>query len=514
MKLIKYKNDSTNNFRELSDYVPLIISGGFFFITIMLFLYGPFKWDVNSNKINIVLMSYIVLLVLGYIIGLKFKSRDMEKNCESFFDISKILIICSLVYFIIYFPTMYATTGRFIPDFINSLRNPGFVYQRNKYYNINGSQVALYARILLAPITIGITPITLFYYEKINTPARVMGILTMIATVIMGVTHGTNKYIADFAVQLILFLVIDFFRVTNRKRYFKKLSYLLLILVTVGLFFTYYSHVMKSRVMMDTYIQHNNLDINKLGIDKFKEIYDDSIEHTGTTSEQSNDKVKENNSEKNLNEGAVIDDTEAENNTDEIINNYSTFSVAKLKEDHIIVKYLPDKIKSITLYLSSYISHGYQGLTYALEEDFTSTLGLGFSDFFRHNFLRLVGKLDLEDVVVSKTYYGKISKYGWETGLVWSTFFVYPASDIGFIGTGVLILLIGILFSLTWIETKSQVNPISTIIFFNICFIIIYFPANNQMFQGGESFLGLSTMILIWIIDRSNYLRKHSRRSK
>ena len=91
------------------------------------------------------------------------------------------------------------------------------------------------------------------------------------------------------------------------------------------------------------------------------------------------------------------------------------------------MNYLNPKLKSTAIYITSYLTHGYNGLGLAMEEKFTSSYGMGFSTFYRHNSLKIIGRSDLEESIYEKTYMHKINERGWFTGLVWSTFFIFPA---------------------------------------------------------------------------------------
>jgi hypothetical protein len=193
---------------------------------------------------------------------------------------------------------------------------------------------------------------------------------------------------------------------------------------------------------------------------------------------------------------------------DESIENNSTFGFSTIKENNIFNKIIPQKLQPISTFLSSYLSHGYKGLSIAMNQRFTSTYGLGFSDFFRHNFLKIARKTGLEKEIVRQTYYGKTSNEAWETGAFWSTFFVYPASDISFIGTILLVFLIGYCFALSWKDALNTENPFAVTAFFCFCIMIFYFSANNQMFQNGDNFIGFSSMLIIWLLSRHVLFKK------
>jgi hypothetical protein len=97
---------------------------------------------------------------------------------------------------------------------------------------------------------------------------------------------------------------------------------------------------------------------------------------------------------------------------------------------------------------------------------------------------------------------GKIEKYGWETGAVWSTFFIFPASDISFPGTVLLVLVIGFLLGLSWKDVVVTGDPFAAVTFMGFVTMVFYFSANNQMFQTGEACIGFLVSIAVWCVCR------------
>lgn len=446
-------------------YVPLIIVGGFYLCTILLFAFGPLQWNISNHvKLYTFLFSCFIALVFGYIFAVhkgKTSSKKMDLN------INRIVIVCSLIFFIMYIPTLVVTTGKWYPDIVTGIMETGKAYRLSKYYNEVNSPIILYIRMILSPFMIMVMPVTMFFMPKLNKLGKISGILVILMTICLSISQGTNKAVADFTSQIVLILFILLFSNTHKKspKIYRFKIIVTIILVCV-LFFAYYSNSMKNRVSTDIAMQEN-----------------------GTNSS-------------NFDPSSVPKNKVSNKKLTESIESYSKFSVSKPKENYIFDKILPKNIRPLSTYLTSYLSHGYVGLSYALDKDFTSTYGLGFSDFFRHNVLKVFGKVDREKNVIAKTYQGKISENGWKTGEVWSTFFVFPASDISFPGTILLVLLIGYFWGLSWKDAIKTQNPFAIVSFFGFCTVIFYFSANNQMFQGGENFIGFTSMLICWWISR------------
>lgn len=438
-------------------YVPFLTCGGFFAFSIFLFAFGPLDWHI-TNKIGLYffLCACLFTLTAGYITAaVRGKTASSKVNI----DVNRLHIFCAIVFFAIYIPTVYTRTGKLYPDIYTGLTNAGEAYQTSKYYSEYGPQTFQYIRTLLAPFIIMVLPVTLFFMPKLSRTGKVFGIVSIVLTVFLGISQGVNKYCADITAQIIIYLALLFFSKREPGKDLKhKMKTLLMIFVIFGLFFGYYSITIRSRVAMD------------------------SIVATETV----------------MNEQEI----------DHSVGEYSKMNVATEKEEYAFFRFLPESIRSSGLFLTSYLTHGYNGLSIAMDQDFTSTCGLGFSQFFRHNFLKLVGAPQLEEKIESMTYAYKTSSVGWETGRVWSSFFVFPASDISFLGTILLLFFIGYIWSLSWKDALKTHNPFAIVVFLNLCIMVVYFPANNQLFQGGESFVGFSVVFFAWIVTRWKAIKK------
>jgi len=491
-----FVGDSTSplkfRFSGVLQYIPLIICGGFFLFTILVFVFGPFDWKINNGfNLYSFLFFSVLALVTGYILAVK---KGKVTNSKLNVNTNNILILCAFVYLILYIPTVFSATGKLYPDFITGLTNAGKAYQNAKYYNTHGFKLVAYIRMLLSPFLIMVMPVTLFFMPKLSKIGRFFGFTVLIGMVLLGISQGINKVCADFTGQIVLFLVLLFF--SNYKKGLNvqyKLKILGLIVLVCGSFFIYFSSTMHSRVAMDNEISSkDSMSQGSTGSSS------SSVSAAGGVAQENPSSFSSKN----------VASSSSEKDVDSTITKYATFSYAT-ERNNPLYNLLPAKIKPTALFLSSYVTHGYKGLSIAMNQEFTSSYGLGFSDFFRHNFLKLIGKSNQEKQIYNNnTYPGKTIRVGWETGAVWSTFFVYPASDITFVGTIFLVFIIGYLFALAWKDALKTENPFAIVVFFNFCIMVFYFPANNQLFQGGESFIGFTVVFIAWLVSRHIAFKK------
>lgn len=469
------------SYQGIVRYMPLIVAGGFFLATVFLFAFGPLEWNPSDPvKLYAFLLSCFAALVIGYTLAVR-KGRSPGKKLE--LNVNRYLLVVAAVAFAVYFPTVYAGTGKWYPDVYMGIFQTGKAYRIAKFYSADGPKWVFYLRMLLAPLLTAIMPITLFYRSKLSKAGFAAGVTMIVLNVSLSISQGVSKQVADVAMQLVLMLCIIMFAYDKKsgdKGGWKYKAKIVLIILSICiLFFAYYSNAMRNRISADVAMGESGLtDISS----------EEELEKFKSTS----DKLK-------------VEDDEL----DQIVGNYSTFSVGAAKENSLWTKLIPKKLQSMVNYMTSYFCHGYHGLSLALEQDFTSSYGLGFSDFIRHNVLRFFGGAEAENAVYQRTYMAKISDQGWPTGAVWSSFFVFPASDITFPGTVLLVLVIGFLFGLSWKDAVEGENVFALVTFMSLCTMVVYFCANNQIFQTGEPCLGFVGNFLLWMITRRMQFRKN-----
>lgn len=468
-------------------FVPLVLSGGFFLVTILLHAFGPTDWKItNPGKLYPFLLLCAVSLSGGYTLAV-FKGKTASRRME--LNNGRILTVGALVFLALFFPLCYVTTGKWFPDVYLGITNTGAAYQLAKYYSATGPKFFFYLRILLSPFIFIVMPMTLFFFPKLTRPQKVLGISVIVLNVALGVAQGVNKHVADICMQLVLVLAILLFSAGKRTRKenavycFKLVTLILVICVS---FVLYYSNTMSNRIATDIVTQQ------KPGVS------------TPTDNDsQGGNAEKPGHSEGMKPEDIFLQQPQVDQQTiQNAMNGYANFSVGEARESAFWDAVIPERLKPIINYMISYFCHGYNGLSYAMDQEFTSSFGLGFSDFIRHNFARFFGGADLEEAVYQRTYMAKLEKLGWKTGLMWSSFFIYPASDISFLGTVVLVFLIGYLFGLSWKDTVETQNPFACAAFFGFTTMVFYFSANNQMFQSGESCVAFCVILAAWIASR------------
>lgn len=464
----------------MTRFLPLALCGGFFVATVLLFAFGPLDWHVdNPLQVYGFLISATLALFGGYTYAvLKPRRSEVGENqLRATIDPNRWLIISAIVFLLVFFPTSYITTGKWIPDVWTGLTDAGWAYNNNKRLNKVNSPLILYIRMLLSPLTILTLPLTIFCWQRLSKLAKGLGVACIVAQVALYIAQGVNKGIAELSGYIILFLVLLAGNYVRQRRWGKLLRAIAGILVVLTVFVSIYSITMRSRVALH--------------------------EPTPSASPSQNQSPEPQRPE------TTPTPKPTEEEIDERLEQTAEMSHATVREGHIFFRVVPDGLQPISLTLTSYLTHGYKGMSLAMHEEFTSSYGLGFSIFIRHNLMRPFGE-DAEKAIFERTYNAKISKIGWVNGFLWSTFFIYPASDIGFPATVLLMALIGFGYGAAWRDVVQRGDPLAAVVFFNLCLLIFYLSANNQLFQNGESTIGFTAVLLAWLWVRNRKARRQA----
>lgn len=436
-------------FAGVTRYVPLVVTLGLFVVSWALVVLGPIDWHLTDPaRVHLFLACATLAFVAGYAVAVRWR-RTTGAAARSPLDASALVVAGAVVYLLLYVPVTWTTTGDLLPDVWHGLRDAGSAYAENKRLNESTTPLFLYLRMIVAPLTILLFPLTLFLWPRLSRPARVLGTTCVVLSVALTVAQGINRGVAEFTGQLVLFLVLVAGSSLSRERRGRLVRSLVGIVLVVACFLAYYATTMNSRIEAD---------------------------------------------------GAA--DESSSTDTDERMRDTAMIGVATTREGNLFFDVVPPAVQSEGLILSSYLTHGYRGLSLAMDEEFTPTWGLGFSEFYRHNLLRVVGQADQEEAVEARTYAGKLIDQGWPDGMVWSTFFVHPASDLGFPGVVVLMALLGFALGLSWRDTLERGDPLAAGVFFHLCILVFYLPANNQLFQGGELAIGFTVLTVAWLALR------------
>jgi hypothetical protein len=170
---------------------------------------------------------------------------------------------------------------------------------------------------------------------------------------------------------------------------------------------------------------------------------------------------------------------------------------ADIRNDGFLNKNLEPVLRVGVILSSTYLTHGYYGLAGCLKLPFEWTYGLGFSraamDYGEQYF-------GLNRIWEKHYLFRNEMTTGWPSGGCWSTAFPWFASDVTFFGVPLILLLIGMLIANAVCKVLYYQDPISLALIWQLAILVIYLPANNQIFQSRQSLLGSLALLGLFLI--------------
>lgn len=155
--------------------------------------------------------------------------------------------------------------------------------------------------------------------------------------------------------------------------------------------------------------------------------------------------------------------------------------------DHFVSILLPEFLVIIFESITRYVTQGYYALSLTFSIVGDTTFGFGNSMFLARN----------ADSLSGSTYFTMQSlpglleqSHGWSMTGLWHSIYPWIASDFGFFGTLIVVGVFGYMLGLSWGLSLVAPHPINIIICYFLLIVFYYIPANNQVFQSGETAVG------------------------
>lgn len=144
-----------------------------------------------------------------------------------------------------------------------------------------------------------------------------------------------------------------------------------------------------------------------------------------------------------------------------------------------------------------YPTSSYSGLDKNLSTPFEWTYGFGAMPALNSYKNQYIGGEDL----FYKTYPARTEVLtGYPALMFWATIYPWLASDLTFPGAILFMVLVGWLMANFWIEAICYARPLSIALFGQMFLLIIFIPANNQIFVSRSSFVGFFTLLFLYIV--------------
>ncbi|GHG05349.1 hypothetical protein GCM10017783_17390 [Deinococcus piscis] len=151
---------------------------------------------------------------------------------------------------------------------------------------------------------------------------------------------------------------------------------------------------------------------------------------------------------------------------------------------------------------SSYMSHGYYGMSLALQEDFNTTFPFGNAPA-----LKPLSDVVMGEDYLDRSYLNKIDRRGWDNGTRWSTAYTSWASDISFWLVPFVMFLVGWVTALSWKDAVLRGSLLATAVFSFMTTMSLFLSANNQVGIALDSLAAFLLITCAWLLTRTYKLR-------
>lgn len=496
-------------------YLPIFVLILYIGAGYVSYLICPFEWPLRHDlRTGIFILLVVIALLGGYLLGARKKALKItiiEINVKHFYN--KLLILSTLLCV----PSSFYKSGKAFPPIISALFSPATKYyetidiinNRPGYYNLLG---CFYI------VTFAIIILTYYYWDKLALWQRIWGGILAFLYMLIEMSSGKSIGVVILGISI---LVCYFSKMCN-KNLRGRLAQSFFTALVIGLMIFMFWNNLRSRtgysVENEVAYEQNLSEANKL-----------TQQNSNTTDENREDNVKKESGINELLESCLETEKESIKKTHDTYILYETIYKAKLEKsadqyleeyankaytvsdyyrmpdalvyvhvDNEIYQNIPDKLKFLYTMGTIYLSNGYHGLSLALYLPFDCCFGLGHLKTVQYYLDKLFG---VSGNIPS--YENKLIDLGWPVGLRWETVFAQFASDFSFIGTILLMFVMGWLLSKLWIEIVAGGNFITVLLFSFYC--VQFFFISSWWYAGltGGYFITFYVPLFCWIWQRT-----------
>ncbi|MNJ18005.1 hypothetical protein D3C77_122970 [compost metagenome] len=424
-------------------YLPILFVELYLCVTLLVFQFGPVSYRIDDPVLFWGFISlYHISMVLGYIVACETRSPAIK--VEQF----RIKFTGWKVWLLIFASVLASLIGHknitnseslipytLVDEVINGILRPEEQYIKKMEIVLAaayaGDKLTNILYFFIAPAKILIIPVLIFYWARMGILMRVAALFASVLPVLSGFSTGTNKPVFDFAIFYGSSLAVYF--VLNYFRLgtfgFAKRKFF----VIVALFALLGAVAFFGKSMMGRGGDASYIEtISPLGDIKITSEYD----------------------------------------LDSGVGGFLMYTY---------------------IWLSNYIVQGYYGFSLALTQDFTSTLGVGNSQFLMRQFEWITG-VDLS----GQTYQHKIDAWWGET-TQWHSFYSYIANDYHFVGVAFWCLVLGFFLAKLWVSILDNDNLYAKLMIPLFAVLVVFIPANNQVFGYLETFSAFFVLTALWL---------------
>lgn len=438
--------------------VTMLYLGG----SLLLFKFGPVDWPVrNESALWAFNALYLSMFLAGYGAALyRQRRRIADRNSTSSRDFTahffwSVWACAALVVLIghrnLTLGPSYLPTTLF-SDFVHGLVDPlgAYLYKLSDEAKSNfaGNPVVTLLFGVLAFSKLVLVHMLVASWPVMSWLKRLLGCLVALFPIASGVCVGTNKPVFDVAFMFAALLAVHVFMVPQAARIGFIKARGTLLLLTAGIL-----------VFAGTYF-HHTMNVRAPGLDYAKSLS-------------------------------------------------STAGVVRLKPRFQSYCENAGEWMAKGCHLASigsiYLTQGYYGMSLSLDIPHETTYGLGHSKFILDTLKKY---LDID--LAPRTFQHKIHSQWSATGQ-WHSAYSQWANDVGFIGVGLVMLALGFYACAIWTSALATHNVSAVCIIPLLATMIIFIPANNQVFNLFESLATFIVLFITWVVGLAIRPRAHHR---
>lgn len=426
--------------------LPPVLVLSYVVATFVLFLIWPIDWPIYRVEERARLIFYVTLC-LSVIASASWAGSAGETRVTAPLPLlAPILVVGAAAAVVLLTPTSLVYTGRPPWDVLNALGDQGGAYKRLQ------AQLAATAgqrldiallRAALAPIIYAVLPLGVLHWGVIGWRGRFAVIVAAACSVVFSVMRGTDKELADLFVIGGSALLVSYGRSWTKGARGSHLMRRYWRWALAAIVFVY--------VAQGLYTQRKD---------------------------------------ERLNAGRSVRVSVCANN-----------SHICADIDNPWIAWLPERERfAASLFILS-AGSGYYGLNLALEKPFQSAHGVGHSPVA----LNLYEAITNDPTPRLRTYTYRIGDEGWSDDYYWSTLATWIANDVGFPGAVLALGVIGYLWGKWWREAAAGMSDPAAVLFALTTSMIVYFPANNQVFLLADGYTVFAVWIAVWLWHRARF---------
>ena len=425
--------------------MPLLLVLGWVAATFLMFLIWPINWPIYYAEDWARLIAYVALCLLMIGGASWIGSAGTTRVTAPLPFVSLLMVLGATAALLLLAPTSYTYTGRPPWAVLDALRDQGAAYKRlqQQLAATAGQHLGMaLLRGALAPLIYPVLPLGILRWRTIGWIGRIAVIVTAACSVVFSIMRGTDKEIADLFVVGVSAALVSYGRAWASGRRGAGLAGRYWRWGLAALVFVY--------LAQGLYTERKDARLN-----------------TGRAS---------------------VRTTVCAN---------ATHICADL--DNPWIAWLPERQRfSVTLFILSTCS-GYYGLDLALDKPFESSFGVGHSPVT----LSLYEAVTRDRTPHERTYTYRNGENEWSEEYYWSTLPTWIANDVGFPGALLVLAVIGYLWGRWWREAAAGMSDPAAVLFALATTMMVYFPANNQVFLTADGYLVLAVWTVIWLWHRT-----------